>query len=332
MSLPGISAYTMPMPERMLIRLVLYKAKMILMSPSLNSSHYLRLYPQLPGISNFNLSIMKKVSFILLSLLVLVSCTKIIDIELNSATKRLVIEAKISDQSVPPFVKLTRTMDYFNPENPELVSGAIVTLRSDVGESEVMEEVSEGIYKAVQIKGTPGVTYSLTVQDGDQSYEADAYLPFPVRIDTTHHFIRENRTPRDNISGYMLSLTFTDPADKTNYYRLDALKINIDTTGRHQNGSTSTVMTSDVLYNGGQTTNMLNHDQAYEPGDTVIVKLISIDEKVYHYFQQLKESAGMRAMFSSSAPANPETNLQNGAMGYFAAESVDMRMVIISDQ
>ena len=67
----------------------------------------------------------------------------------------------------------------------------------------------------------------------------------------------------------------------------------------------------------------------FNPGDTVWVDLLSIDKASYDYFNTLNNILTSDRSPTSLAPANPNTNLTNGALGYFAAYSVDSRMIIL---
>lgn len=237
---------------------------------------------------------MKNYPLILLAVLALGSCSKIIDIELNTAMQRIVIEARITDEGGPARVILSRTTDYFNPNEPEKVTGAAVSLRSDVGETEILQEVSPGIYQSNEMIGVSGRSYYLKVEDGDQVYEATALLPTKVLIDS-------------------LEVRFMDSIQDLQTEFRNSMRI----------------LANDALFNGRQSFINLNRMGFYNLGDTIQVELVSIDEEVYNYFDQLNEISSGGAGFSSSAPANPKNNLTNGAMGYFTAEAVDRKVRIV---
>jgi hypothetical protein len=71
---------------------------------------------------------------------------------------------------------------------------------------------------------------------------------------------------------------------------------------------------------------MRNH---FSTGDTVWVDLLSIDKASYDYFNTLNNILTSDRSPTSLAPANPNTNLTNGALGYFAAYSISSRMIIL---
>jgi len=279
---------------------------------------------------------MKYSIYTLLGFVSLSSCTKIIDIELNSAMQRIVIEAKITDQSNPATVYITRTTDYFYPDQPEKVSGAKVSLSTDSGEMEVLAEASPGVYQASQIQGSNGEKYYLKVEDGEQVYEATSILPTKVVIDSLEYEPSFIVSPHHSTGGYMLNCRFTDPAEQTNYYTFNIFKTPIDTVVDQEFGppgmGDSRILVNDIIFNGSQSLVNLSRQGLYQVGDTILVELISIDQNTYSYLDQLNEIIGGGMMFSSSAPANPKNNLSNGAMGYFSAEAIDKRIVVIEDK
>ena len=64
-------------------------------------------------------------------------------------------------------------------------------------------------------------------------------------------------------------------------------------------------------------------------GDTITIELLSIDKAAYDYFHTLSEILSSDQSPTSLAPQNPLTNLSGGALGYFAAYTVDTRKIVI---
>ncbi len=62
--------------------------------------------------------------------------------------------------------------------------------------------------------------------------------------------------------------------------------------------------------------------------DIVHVELHSISKETYDYYNTLSDIIGGN-MEGSSAPANPTTNLNNGALGYFGAFAISSRTIVI---
>jgi len=274
---------------------------------------------------------MKYLTYILILTISLSSCTDIIDIELNSANQTLVVEAKITDQDSPAMVYLSHTTDYFNPNEPERVTGAIVKLSNSSGQSAQLVEMDPGVYQSSYFKGISGETYTLSIEEGDQIYEAQSSLPTKVKIDSLVVEWFASFNPNDSLGGgYMLNCWYTDPVDEANFYMFTAEKLNIsDTQEPDSRRPSSRILMSDILSNGKPSLMNLNRRGFYEIGDTVLVEMISIDQSMYKYLDQLGEVSGGGPSFGSSAPANPQNNINNGAMGYFSAQAIDSQVVVI---
>jgi hypothetical protein len=274
---------------------------------------------------------MKNLIYIFILILGLSSCTDIIDIELNSAMQRVVVEAKITDQSTPATLYLSRTTDYFNPNDPVLVSGAKVSLNTASGQSVNMVEIDEGVYQSTELEGASGETYTLKIEDGDELYEASSKLPTKVKIDSLVFEWFNSFSPHDSLGGgYMLNLWYTDPVQESNFYMFTFEKLNkSDIPEPGFPGSNAKILMNDALSNGKSSLMNLNRRGFYEIGDTVFVELISIDQNTYNYLDQLGEVSGGGPSFGSSAPANPQNNISNGAMGYFSAQAIDSKVVVI---
>jgi hypothetical protein len=87
---------------------------------------------------------------------------------------------------------------------------------------------------------------------------------------------------------------------------------------------------SDRLSDGKYIVNTLRNDSSYlSPGDMLEVKMYCIDEPVYNYFDQLSRVSGSGTFNTSASPANPVSNISNGAYGYFSAHTVRIRKVTV---
>ena len=66
--------------------------------------------------------------------------------------------------------------------------------------------------------------------------------------------------------------------------------------------------------------------------DEVIVELLGIDENVYDYFNTLATilGDGQGPSSGSTTPSNPNSNISNGALGYFAAYSYTQSTITIN--
>jgi hypothetical protein len=113
---------------------------------------------------------------------------------------------------------------------------------------------------------------------------------------------------------------FQDPADVGNQYRYVTWINGVRLAG--------SVVDEDVTYDGGyKRAFILGPGGETELGDSVEVEMQCIDASVYEYFSSFAQlGAGPNG---TSAPANPYTNIQGGALGYFSACSVSKASFVV---
>ncbi len=93
----------------------------------------------------------------------LLSCEKVIDIDLKNSEPQIVIDGTVNDRPGPYTVKISKTGDYYKPSSFPAVAGADVTISDNAGNTETLSEVTDGIYQTLYIQGIPSRTYTLKV-------------------------------------------------------------------------------------------------------------------------------------------------------------------------
>ena len=260
----------------------------------------------------------------------LTSCQKVISIDLNSASPQLVVEANVSNKPGPYFVKLSNTVNFSEITGIPAVTGAIVVISDSSGQSETLNEVSNGIYRSRTLRGTPGHKYTLTVKTGGQTYESVSRMPFPVGILNLEVKREADNGPGFGGSGdqsarYVVSYEISDPVEYKNYYRF---------TIYYKNGIMQSHRVFDDQFHNGKIIAddfELRDTVNFIPGDTVMIELQSIDGGAYNFFRTLREGAGGLS-FLSASPSNPISNITNNGLGYFNVCSVNDRMLIIPEK
>jgi hypothetical protein len=110
---------------------------------------------------------------------------------------------------------------------------------------------------------------------------------------------------------------FKDPEGVLNFYKLQ-LSSN-DTLGLD---STDIRILADGFADGQELS--LTYRTHLIVGDSVTVKLECIDKTTYDFYRTLPDVEGGINSFASAPPANPVTNLSNGALGYFSAHAMSV--------
>ncbi|MDQ3110570.1 MAG: DUF4249 domain-containing protein [Bacteroidota bacterium] len=256
----------------------------------------------------------KYISLSVLAISILISsCTKVIDIDLNSKDPQLVIEGNISDQPGPYTVSLTQTVNFSAGNSFPVVSGASVTISDNASNSEVLVETSPGIYQTTILQGVPGRTYYLNVVANGKTYTSESRMPARITLDS---LLLEANTSFG--SPYYIIPLFADPAGQGNYYRCVETINNERLAGYFLYDD----VFSDGLVNGQP---LLDFTTILETGDSVSVELQCIDKPTHLYFFSLQQVTSGE----SGAPANPESNISNHALGYFSAHTSSTKVVVI---
>jgi len=235
------------------------------------------------------------------------SCQKVIKLKLDTSPSQIVIQGNVYDQPGPYTINITKSVSFDQSNVYPAVTGAAVTISDNVGNTEVSNEISPGNYLTSTIQGVPGRTYNLTVNIDGQTYKASSTMPKPVSIDSIYY----TKSPFGKDE--QLTVKFLDPADTINYYRL------VEFINGVQQDRFS--IAGDRLYQGNPIIFTFpvqdDNDKKLVTGDQIAVWLESIDKNVYEYFRTARADGP-----HSTSPANPVSNISNGALGYFNAGTV----------
>ncbi len=257
---------------------------------------------------------MKKIIllFVIASAILVSSCQKVIELDLNSEDPKIVIEANISDQPGPYTVRISKTVNFSETNVFPAVNGATVIISDNVGNTETLVETSPGVYQTTTTQGVPGRTYFLNVAAENKTYTAQSTMPTLVTLDSL--LLEQNAF----FGSYLIIPLFLDPAGKGNYYRCLQTINSVRVTESFLYNDDF----SDGLINGQP---ILNFTDSIVTGDTVSVELQCIDKPVYlYFFSMLQTTTGQ-----TGAPANPVSNISNNALGYFNAHTSRRKEVVI---
>ena len=258
-----------------------------------------------------------------LAYLLLSGCQKVINIDLNEAAPHIVIEGLITDGPGPYIVAISKSGSYFNQPVLPPVSNAVVVITDNVGTIDTLTEMKSGIYMTSSTRGIPGRTYNLKVLSDNQEYTGSSTMHLHVRIDslnlirTQSNRINYGGNPEDN-TNVEVHCYFNDPVQK-NFYRIKVI--------RNDSTRVELYRLYDDQYTNGQETEL--RVARANIGDTDIIELYSLDKQTYEYYRTLDDVLNSNPVFGST-PANPNTNLSNGALGYFGACAISSQTIRIT--
>ena len=255
----------------------------------------------------------------ILMVFALSSCEKVINLDLNDASPQIVVEAELVAGVNDVSAILSFTSSYYKVEEQEPVSEAMVSIMNEEGDITILEYEGEGIYTAMDYTAEEGKQYTLTVDLDDNIYQSTVKVPSSASLDSLSYRFLDGMFGQEG--GYLVFLHFQDNPGEENFYRAF-----YDLNGEAQR-STDDVYILDDKFTNGSTIEIPLFVDTFEEGDTVDVSFYSIDPETYDYILTLNTIIGNGQ--PSAAPANPNSNFSNGALGYFAAyNGVEERIII----
>lgn len=252
--------------------------------------------------------------FIFLAVTFLVSCEKVIDVKVNEAAKKYVIEGVLTDQAGSCQVTITQTKGFNEDNDFTGINNAKVTITDDAGAVSNLTQTSAGLYES-SLKGVPAKTYTLQVSINGEVFTAVSKMPLPISIDSLYI----NEVSFFSKTSKLVNVRYSDPVTLGNNYRFVQYINRIKNKGIY--------IQNDDLTNGRvSTATFYNRDGDINKGDTVKVELQCIDPAIYKYWFSLSQSSTGET--ESASPANPVSNITGGALGYFSAHTVRTKSVI----
>ena len=255
-------------------------------------------------------------------------CEDVIDVNLNTAKPKLVIDASIqwakgttgSDQTI----RLTTTTGYFDSTIPTVSGADVYITNSDNAKFTFTENTpNTGIYACDNFTPEIDKEYTLTVVLNGETYTASETLKSVAPI---------TRIEQKNEGGFsgtdiQVKTFFNDPADEENYY-LFQYKTNISIIPSYD-------ATNDEFFNGNEFFGLYSNKDL-KPGNELNIKIYGISERYFDYMSKLINIAGNTSGSPFSTPPatvrgniTNQTNAKNYALGYFTLSETDFRNYLI---
>jgi hypothetical protein len=253
---------------------------------------------------------------------ILTSCEDVIDVKLNTAEPRLVIEASINlleDGTSRALVKLTTTAPFFDNQVP-FVEDASVMVTDENGTIYLFNYTEDGVYEGDLVPEL-GLNYTLEIRYEDELYSATETLYEVSPLE----FVEQRNDGGFTGEEIELKAFFTDPVGLGNHYFFEGLSdrgIVLDTF-------------FDEFFDGNPIFGFyLVEDLA--PGDEVVFNLYGVNEQFYNFmFVLLQQSTDMSDGPFETQPATVrgniinETNSDNFPLGYFRISEISSLTYIV---
>jgi hypothetical protein len=294
---------------------------------------------------------------LLLSVAGILSCEKNFDIKLDSAQQLLIVEGYINNE-IPEYnyVVLSRSQDYYAPDFQSLaVSNATVTITEGVllpdqtyswdaatkvqlreaNQPQVPDSLRQGVYfdprlftsPSQALRGTTGKYYLLEIETDGKHYSSVTGLLQPVILDSIssdYHFIdaEDNNKPKARITAY-----YQDPDTIGNtqmyFWRYEANRNNFGWAGLSRNRRANG---ADDLTNGQYI--KLTQNQGFAIGDTVHYFLMSVERKVYNFWESYDKARDNEGPFATPVTLQNTITGEN-VLGCFSGFSVSSRQSVV---
>lgn len=264
--------------------------------------------------------------------LLLYSCEDVIDVELEDGETLLVVDGWVTDRPGPYTVTLSTTAPYFSNQATPKVTGAVVEISDDEGNSEVLTEVEDGRYQTQNITGKVGNTYYLKIRVGEDSYEAESYLPLAPPTDSlTYRKEKDDDTEEESKSIHLYYHGPENPG-KGDYFR-----VKIFQNDEFLNEPDDLIYASDEFVDGNYIGD-LETANGFETGDKARIELHAITEGAFYFFDEMWRQSSNQGPFSDP-PSNIRTNIKtiqstqfSKAIGFFGTSSVSFKEGIIEGE
>jgi hypothetical protein len=299
-------------------------------------------------------------------LMLFISCEKVIDVEIPLSAEGIVFEGKIESGSFP-YVIISRSAGYFTPIQTSATALAEVLIDSAevyimVDDVEYMldriclsnlpleyQQQAQGllglnqlpdgydicIYASLrpELTGVPGKTYHMRAMVHGEEYRSSSKIPELISLDSL--WFKLDIAESDTF-GYIWA-KLNDPDTLGNNYYLATKRLGRDGSFRSVRGAAF----DDRLFNGERFDFNMARDNAFgdpsdaneeergrfRTGDTVVVKLSTIESDVQRFWQTAR--AASRAGFNPFAsPVTVVSNIDNGGRGVWGGYGVTFDTIV----
>ena len=259
----------------------------------------------------------------ILTILTITSCEKVIDVDLETAPEKIVIDASIQwkkgTTGNEQKIKLTTTAPYFNTTVP-VFSGAIVTITNNTNNAifTFTETPNTGNYLCNNFVPIIGNSYTLKVLANNQLYVAtDRLLATPTITD-----VEQKTVSGFNANIIQIKYFYQDNGLENNYYLLTVKQNNLIVP--------EFGVTDDKFFQGNQMFGFYTEENL-KPTDILDLSVQGISESYFNYMNKLISISNSGGNPFSTPPATLRGNLKNETipknfpLGYFSLGEVDTK-------
>lgn len=257
------------------------------------------------------------------SCFLLPSCTKVVEVDVETAEPKLVIDASIDwvkgTTGKEQKIKLSTTTGYYSTAFPT-VSGADIIITNAAGiVFGFIENPGTGAYICSDFQPVIGEAYTLKVVLNGETYTATETCIGVPDI--------ENNIEQNNAGGFgggevEIKYYYQDNGNEDNYY-LHRILAPVSTFPEYK--------AEDDENSQGNLMQEYFSDEELNSGDRINIRLYGISRRYYDYFRKLLAASGAGSGPFQTAPGSVrgniinQTHFENFAYGYFRLSEVDVK-------
>lgn len=271
---------------------------------------------------------MKKILFPFLIIFIglFSSCEEVIDVDLDSAPPRLVIEASIirikGSTGNAQKIKLTTTTGYYETEVPIVTGATIFITNSQNTVFNFVEIPDTGEYTCTNFVPQIGGSYTITIVSDGETYTGS---------ETFQSLAPITRIEQNNEGGFTgkdieIKAFYNDPANADNYYLYRY---------EYSNKAKLTYNVDDDRFSQGNENSSRSQSDDLKIGDVIELTHYGVSKQYYNYMNILIGIIGSSGGPFQTPPATVRgnikniTNPENYPLGYFYLGETDMRRYVI---
>ncbi len=255
------------------------------------------------------------------------SCEQVIDVDLDTASPKLVVEANINWQKGTlgniQNIKLSTTTSYFSNTFP-VVNNAIVTVKNSANTSFLFTELNNsGTYQCTTFVPQINEKYTLTIVSNGQTYSG---------FETLKPIVPITNITQKNDGGFLgnakeIKTFYVDPALENNFYLYKYQYSGVTKPDFY--------VDEDEFFQGNPFFS-ISQNNDLKTGDSVTVTHFGISQQYYNYLSILLSQSGNTGGGPFQSPPATirgnvinQTNFENFPLGYFSLSETDSRVYVM---
>jgi hypothetical protein len=262
------------------------------------------------------------------------SCEQTVRLDTDPTEAKVVIEGLITNDADLNYIRLTSSRDFYSNGLAEgIVDAEVVVNDNEGGQVRYLHNPDnvpelEGVYLPEnEYAGVIGRTYTMMVTIDGVQYSAQETLLPVTPIDSLTVAIDEDEMedPEDEGRFYEVLFYAQEPQDRVDHYLFKF----------YRNGELIKDFEGDIYFAEdefiGEAIDDLPIAGFYALDDMVKVEMYSITREAFIYYNDLFNLLNNDGGMFSPPPANPRTNLTNGALGYFQVSAIATDEIVITE-